>query len=96
MNHIPFEERKRVYASALRKFGADKQAVKALEELSEVTKEICKTLLGEGNREHLAEELADATIMLEQLRQIFNVNESTLTWIDYKISELKRKVSRCD
>lgn len=56
--------------------------------------EIAKALAGESNREHLAEELADATIMIEQLRQIFNINESVLTWMDYKLAELKRRVNK--
>lgn len=92
MNRFSYEERKEVYSAALEKWGAELQATVAIEEMSEVAKEICKTLRGEGNREHLAEEIADATIMLEQLRQMFNINESVCSWMDYKIAALKRKV----
>lgn len=94
MNHTPFEERKRIYAAAQQKFGADHQVLKATEELGEAIVEIAKALAGESNRDHLAEEIADATIMLEQLRQIFNINESVLTWMGYKLAELKLRVNK--
>lgn len=94
MNRFSFEERKQVYDAALGKWGAKMQATVAIEEMSEVIKEITKALRGELNREHLAEEIADATIMLEQLRQMFNINDSVCSWMDYKIAALKRKVEK--
>ena len=94
MNQITYEERKQVYEKALAKFGCKMQATVAVEEMSEVIKEITKALRGELNREHLAEEIADATIMLEQLRQMFNINDSVNSWMDYKVAALKRKVER--
>ena len=87
-------ERNDVYAKALKKWGAEMQATVAIEEMSEVIKEITKAMRGELNREHLAEEIADATIMLEQLRQMFNINDSVESWMDYKIAALKRKVQK--
>ena len=90
----PYEERKRVYEKALHKFGTEMQSTVAIEEMSEVIKEITKMLRGQLDREHLAEEIADATIMLEQLRQMFNINDSVCSWMDYKIAALKRKVEK--
>lgn len=60
--------------------------------MSEVIKEITKMLRGDLDREHMAEEIADARIMLEQMCQILNINDSADTWMDYKVSALKRKV----
>ena len=94
MNGFCFEERKRVYEAALSKWGAELQATVAIEEMSEVIKEITKMLRGKLDREHMAEEIADATIMLEQLRQMFNINDSVESWMDYKIAALKRKVEK--
>ena len=88
------EERKAVYDAALGKWGAKMQATVAIEEMSEVIKEITKMLRGELHREHMAEEIADATIMLEQLRQMLNINDSVESWMDYKIAELKRRVEK--
>lgn len=85
-------ERNDVYAKALKKWGVEMQSTVAIEEMSEVIKEITKAMRGELNREHLAEEIADATIMLEQISQIYNINASVSSWVDYKIASLKRKV----
>ena len=94
MNKITYEERKQVYDAALGKWGAKMQATVAIEEMSEVIKEITKMLRGELDREHMAEEIADATIMLEQLRQMLNINDSVDSWMDYKIAALKRRVEK--
>ena len=92
MNKITYEERAKVYTDALSTFGANMQLIVALEELSELQKEICKALRGQRNTMHLAEEVADATIMLEQVRQIFNINESVCNIMDSKIERLACRV----
>ena len=94
MSTFSYEDRKRVYEKAIAKFGCKMQATVAIEEMSEVIKEITKALRGELNREHLAEEIADAKIMLEQMTQMFNINDSVCCWMDYKIAALKRKVEK--
>ena len=95
MNKFTYEERQRVYEAALNKWGKKLQATVAIEEMAEVQKEITKMLRGKLDREHMAEEIADATIMLEQLRQMLNINDSVESWMDYKVAELKRKVEKC-
>ena len=92
MNEIPYEERKLVYDDALKKYGMMMQATVAIEELSELQKEICKTIRGIGDRDHLAEEIADATIMIEQLRIFFNLNQMVCEKMDEKIHRLKWRV----
>jgi hypothetical protein len=59
-----------------------------------VIKEITKMQRGELNREHMAEEIADARIMMEQMCQMLNINNSVESWMDYKVAELKRKVEK--
>lgn len=88
MNKIPYEQRVRVYTNALIHFGEEIQMIVGLEELSECQKEICKFFRGLGDREHLAEEIADATIMLEQMRYIFGVNDLVCEKMDEKIWRL--------
>ena len=92
MNKISYEERSTVYAEALTTFGANCQLVVALEEMSELQKEICKALRGDIHPAHLAEELADATIMLEQVRQIFGINEPVCEMMDSKILRLRQRI----
>ena len=88
VNKIPYEQRAQVYANALVCYGEKTQMVMALEELSECQKEICKRLRGYSNDEHLAEEIADATIMLEQLRLFFGLNDLVCEKMDDKVRRL--------
>ena len=88
MNKIPYEQRAQVYTNALVCYGENTQMVIALEELSEVQKEICKRLRGYSNDEHLAEEIADATIMLEQIRLFFGLNDLVCEKMDDKVRRL--------
>ena len=92
MNRIPYEERQKVYTNALVAYGEEKQCVVAIEEMSEVAKELCKVLRGKGNMEHLAEEIADATICLEQLRYFFGINDQVCDAMDEKIMRLDRNL----
>ena len=92
MNQIPYDERVKVYKEAAETFGKGNQLVVAIEELSEVQKELCKALRDEADIYHIAEEVADATIMLEQVRQIFSINDEVCKVMDAKIARLHRRV----
>lgn len=92
MNIISFDERTKIYADAAETFGNNMQIVVALEELSEVQKELCKALRGKVNTFNLAEEVADATIMLEQIRQMFNINEQVCGYMDEKVLRLQNRI----
>ena len=59
------------YAEAVRTYGKQSQIVLAMEEMSELTKELSKNLRGRNNTAALAEEIADVEIMLEQLKTIY-------------------------
>lgn len=92
MNKIDYAARNAVYEKAIARNGMLLQSIVAIEELSEAQKEICKLLREEGNLEHLAEEIADATIMLEQLRIMFNINEPVCRYMDAKVQRLAERV----
>lgn len=92
MEHMKYEDRKKVYEEALARYGVEPQAVKAIEEMSECVKELCKTVLGQGSIENLAEEIADATIMLEQMRICFGVNDAVACWMDAKLARLQHNL----
>lgn len=80
--------RRDTYARAILQYGKEAQQIVALEEFSEVQKEVCKLLRGSGSVEHLAEEIADATIMLEQLRMIYGIDDRVCEYIDKKTQRL--------
>ena len=92
MNKIPYNERAKVYVNAFITYGEDCQIIKAVEEMSECIQAICKVCLGGEDFSNLAEEIADATIMLEQLRIIFNNNEEVCRFMDEKILRLDAKL----
>lgn len=81
-----------ILEEAIATYGKDMQLTVAVEEFSELIKEICKHKRGSDNREHIIEELADCYIMLEQLEIIFGVNEFEL-WRN-KILKLNRLADR--
>ena len=70
-------EREEYYEFFLKKWGADSQKKMAVEEMSELTKEICKSWredLGDNTRE-IREEIADTLNMVEQLRYLYGFDE---------------------
>lgn len=59
-------------------YGNDKQLIVAIEELSELQKEICKHLRGKTNRAHIVEETADVLIMIGNVMFIFDIKDKEL------------------
>ena len=92
MNKFTYSERCKTYTNAMLAFGEQAQLIVAVEELSECQKEICKILRGGDDFRHLAEEVADATIMLEQIRIMFNINDCVCNFMDEKIKRLDERV----
>ena len=91
MNQISYEERARIYTDAQATLGANVLLIEALEKLSDVQKEICKTIKRGGCSYHLAEKVADTTIMLEQVRLMFGINAEVCKIMDHKVIELKQR-----
>lgn len=92
MNKVSFGERDAIYAEAIKTFGVQTQLVVAVEELSELQKELCKALRYGPVKGNIAEEIADATIMLEQLRRIFDLNFEVCSIMDEKVKRLQKRV----
>lgn len=80
-----------VYKRAVLKFGQQSQVNVAIEEMSELTKELCKLNRGRNNIDHILEEIADVFIMLYQLVLIFDDQEEkrVLQYIDEKTKRLE-------
>lgn len=86
---IPYDERKAVYENAIAHYGMRSQIGVAVEEMAELTKELARLDRHEGTTlGKLIDEIADVTIMLEQLRLMFNVNQPVQDRIDYKVERL--------
>lgn len=95
MNRIGYEDRKKVYDQAIELYGAEAQIHMVLEEMSELTKELCKSFRPGGTTlDKIADECADVTIMLEQLRIIFDMNDQVCEHMDKKIERLMGRIER--
>lgn len=83
-----------IYRKAIETYGAYGQTVVAVEELSELQKELCKAIRNglEPDKEHLAEEMADVYIMLEQMEMLYDVQDIAL-WKASKIERLKNRLA---
>ena len=99
MNRFEYEERKKVYEHAIDKYGIKPQMLMVIEEMSELAKAICKFFRvpgylepDEGVIDAIAEETADVTIMLEQLRLILGINDNVCEHMDQKIERLAERL----
>lgn len=82
-----------IFEKAIETYGADLQKQVAIEEMAELTKEICKDFRGVGNREHIAEEIADVLIMMSQLEIIYDIKTKELMdMTDNKIKRLEERL----
>lgn len=59
-------------------YGADHQKDKLFEEMAELQKEVCKEKDGKGDKQHIAEELADVSIMLQQMQIIYGITDEQI------------------
>ena len=82
-----------VYNKAKATWGIDAQITKAVEELAELQKELCRFLIDDGNMAHITEEMADVEIMIEQLELIFE-NKKAVKVV--KKSKIQRLSDRLD
>lgn len=73
-------------------YGKESQCNAAIEEMSELTKEICKNFRGRPNTDSIAEGIADVKIMLMQLELIFNCTDKVIEWQNYKLRRLEERL----
>lgn len=75
-------------------YGHDAQKVKAIEELSELIKELSKDLIGKGKLSNIAEEFADVKVMLGQLQIIYGFENDLIEAI--QVEKILRTLERSD
>lgn len=89
------EERKKekeIYRQAIEKWEW-LQKIVAIEEMSELQKELSKNLRGKDNRENIAEEVADVEIMLEQMKVLYDIEDDVAEWKKAKIERLAKRLN---
>lgn len=78
--------------AALEAFGERAQMTMAIEEMSELAKELCKRCRGRDNVEAIAEEIADVEIMLQQMVMLFDCAGQVETFHRYKLERLAGRI----
>ena len=98
MRAMLYASRKRqptIIEMAIQTYGAENQVNIAIEEMSELTKELCKAKRGYANKRNIAEEMADVLIMLEQIKLIFGIKQRDIDeWAKVKLQRLENNIER--
>ena len=82
-----------VLEKAIEKWGKEAKTIVAMEECAELIKECSKMLRGQGNIDHLIEEIADTMICITELEVMYNIdNGDVLTEIVYKLERLEKRL----
>lgn len=77
----------------IRQNGYKMQTMVAIEEMSELTKELVKFMRGEHNTDAIAEEIADVEIMLRQMKIIYDIkDEDVEKLMVIKLKRLKERM----
>lgn len=87
------DEMYHIYADAIVCYGTANQIRMAIEEMSELTKELCKFFRESKNVEAIASEIADVSIMLEQLIMIFGCRGEVIYYVDKKTERLRDRLA---
>lgn len=85
-----------VEREAVSTYEVTSQLIVAIEELSELQKELTKQIRGNGDINHISEEMADVYIMLEQLGIIFGNNALLQNWKYKKLKRLEQRIRNGD
>lgn len=85
-----------VYIEALSKWGIEDQVFMLLEEMSELANVICKYRRGRVELPDIVTELADVSIMVEQMLVAFNVEPAFIEEKARKIERLKERLKKYD
>lgn len=83
---------KELYRLALSTYGPEAQTVMVFEEMSELQKELCKHARGDNNQDHIAEEIADVLIMLEQMMVLHNCEGLVFQYKQEKKNRLEKRL----
>ena len=75
---------------AVNVYGKTSQCTVCMEEMAELS----KNLRGQDNAAHIAEEIADVEIMLEQLKLMFSIRDEVAQQRTVKLQRLDNRISQ--
>jgi hypothetical protein len=80
------------YQKAVKHYGGDNTIYKAVEAQSRLTLGLMRHENGENNVDEIAESIATVQVMLEQLKELFNVHSVVREHVGRKINRLERNI----
>ena len=86
-------EKQEIYKQAIAQYGVEPQRKMAIEEMAELTNALMKFDRGRNTVEDIVEEIADVTIMMQQLAIIYGQKAVDLQ-IDYKTARLAKRLNK--
>lgn len=89
-------DEEKIYRKVIGKYGIEAQLDMVIEEMSELTKEICKIKRGKGKYMNIVEEIADVEIMLDQLKMICQIRVNDLHSMKFQKLERLKEVLEYD
>ena len=85
------------YKQAIELYGEHSQKLMAIEEMSELTKEICKDFRGKLDREHLIEEMTDVLITMDQMMIMYEISVNEIKQMrEGKLERLKERMDKAN
>lgn len=87
-----------VWRESIRKYGKEAQSIVCMEECSELIQAISKRLRGKPDAtDNLAEEMADVTICLYLLKEMYGITDAQLNeWITRKTARQSKRMQADD
>lgn len=87
----------KIYKQAIKTYGKKAQKLMAIEEMSELTKEICKDFRGNLDREHLIEEMTDVLITMDQMMIMYEISVNEIKQMrEGKLERLKERMDKAN
>lgn len=84
-------KQERIQREAIKKYGDKIELLIAIEELSEVQKELSKFIRGKGELNNLEEELSDLSLVLFYIHEICKPDKSNIErWKQLKLDRLEK------
>ena len=86
-----------IFNKAISTYGEKAQKLMAIEEMSELTKEICKDFRGKLDREHLIEEMTDVLITMDQMMIMYEISVNEIKQMrEGKLERLKERMDKAN
>ena len=82
-----------IYRKAIETYGVEPQTKMAIEEMAELTNALMKFARGRVTVDDIVEEIADVSVMIQQLSIIFGQKAVQLQ-IDYKTQRLAKRLNK--